>query len=334
MPGIGVISNRNARLNKLYPQLKNRLAFLVGRGGDLASTGSLDDARSAMEEFKRVGIDMVAISGGDGTAHRTIEILIDVYGDTELPPVLLLPTGTQNMIPGSFGIRNSGVTTLLLAMARYRHNIPLRCIRRNVLKVNEHYSFMFGVGIAPRFLQEYYRLEATTPIKAALLAGRLALEGIQGTERAKWLTAKMPMEMRFDEGRALRLQPHSVFCSFIEEISLRFKIFPRAGWDEGVFEVLQAKDSPILVPKGMPFLWMGTTRPVEGFDRAMARRLELVLDKPEPYTLDGDVYDPTDHFVIEAGPEIDFVVPGLKILPGDSRVRSGKIGPWDMQFIV
>ena len=314
--------------------MKNRLAFLVGRGGELASTSSLDDARSAIEEFRRVGIDMVAISGGDGTAHRTIEVLIDVYAGAELPPVLLLPTGTQNMVPGSFGIRNSGVTTLLLAMARYRHNIPLRCIRRNVLKVNEHFGLMFGLGLTTRALQDYYRLEDTTPAGAAKLLGRYVVAAIRGTETAKWLTGPIPMEIRFDEGRPLRVLPHSVFCSFIEEIPLRFKLFPRAGWDEGVFEVMQVKDSLILVSKALPSLWWGSTRPLDGFDRAMARRLELVLDKAEPYALDGDIYEPTDRFLVEAGPEIRFVVPGLKLLPGDGRVRSDKIGPWDMQFIV
>ncbi|MBN2496695.1 MAG: hypothetical protein JXR96_19045 [Deltaproteobacteria bacterium] len=334
MPGVGIISNRNARLNKLYPQLKDRLAFIVGRGGELASTGSLDDARTAIEEFRRVAIDIIAISGGDGTAHRTIELLIDIYGTDQLPPVLLLPTGTQNMVPGSFGIRSSGVTTLLLALARYRHNVPLRCIRRNVLKVNDHYSFMFGVGIAPRFLELYYGRDATTPMGAAKLLGENAIGAIKGTEGARRLTAPLPMEYRIDDGPVQHGNPHSVFASFVEEVSLRFRLFPRAGWDPGVFEVLMAKDSPFLVAKALPFLWMGSLRELEGFDRHVMRSLEMVLENDEPYTLDGEVYEPVNRFRITAGPEMRFVVPGFHIRPRDSRLRTEKVGPWDMQFIV
>ena len=81
MPGIGVISNRNARLNKLHPELKDQLAFVIGSNGKVSSTGSITDVYKAAETFRRTGIDIIAISGGDGTAHRTMEILLDVYGN-------------------------------------------------------------------------------------------------------------------------------------------------------------------------------------------------------------------------------------------------------------
>ncbi len=334
MPGIGVISNRNARLNKLYPKLKDRMAFMVGRGGEVASTGSLDDAQAALEEFKRVGIDMLAISGGDGTAHRTIELMLAVYGEDPPPPVLLLPTGTQNMVPGSFGIRDSGVATLLLAQARYRHNLPLRCLRRNVLRVNEHHSMMFGLGVGPRFLKEYYRRGKTTPAGAASLLVEYGLDALRGGQVARGLTATIGMRVRLDDGPEFEAQPHSVFASFIEELSLRFKLFPRAGWDRNLFEVLLVEGHPALVVKALPFLWVGSTRPLDGVRRHMVRRLEMILEHPEPYTLDGEVYEPTDRLVLSAGPELRFVVPGLKLRPEDKHLRHDRIGPWDMRFLV
>jgi diacylglycerol kinase family enzyme len=334
MPGIGVISNKNARLNKLYPKLKDRMAFMVGRGGEVASTGSLDDAQTALEEFRRVGIDMLAISGGDGTAHRTLELMLRVYGDAPPPPVLLLPTGTQNMVPGSFGIRDSGVATLLLAQARYRHNLPLRCLRRNMLKVNDHHSMMFGLGIGPRFLKEYYRRGKTTPAGAAALLFEYGLDALRGGQVARALTATIDMRVRLDDGAEFQARPHSVFASFIEELSLRFALFPRAGWDQNLFELLLVEGHPALVVKALPSLWIGSTRPLDGIQRHMARRLEMKLSAPEPYTLDGEVYEPTDRFVIGAGPELRFVVPGLRLRPADKRLRHDRIGPWDMRFLV
>ena len=109
MPGIGVISNRNARLNKLHPELKDQLAYVMGSDGEVSSTGSITDAYKAAELFRRIGIDIIAISGGDGTAHRTMEILVEVYGDAPMPPILLLPTGTQNMVPRSCGTEGTGL---------------------------------------------------------------------------------------------------------------------------------------------------------------------------------------------------------------------------------
>ncbi|MBM4321077.1 MAG: hypothetical protein FJ125_14275 [Deltaproteobacteria bacterium] len=66
----------------------------------------------------------------------------------------------------------------------------------------------------------------------------------------------------------------------------------------------------------------------------MARRLELKLDRPEPYTLDGEIYPPTDTFSISAGPELRFVVPGLRLRHPDSRIRCSEVGPWEMRFFV
>lgn len=334
MPGIGVISNRNARLNKLYPKIRDRIAFVVGRGGEVASTGSLDDAHKAIEEFKRFDIDMVAISGGDGTAHRTIELMIQVYGDAALPPILLLPTGTQNMVPNSFGIRDSGVATLLLAQARYRHNLPLRCLRRNLLRVNGHHSFMLGIGIGPRFLKVYYDRGDTTHLGGAKLLGEYGLGAVRGEQAALDLVAPIQTRFRADQGRWREMPCHTIFCSFIEELSLRFKCFPRAGWDEGLFECLLMEGPPHWVVRGLPYLWIGSTRQFKGVERSMARSMEFRLGKPEHYTLDGEVYEPTDRFQVRAGPELRFVVPGLKLRRIDSRLRQDTIGPWDLQFLV
>jgi diacylglycerol kinase family enzyme len=334
MPGIGVISNRNARLNKLYPKIRDRIAFVVGRGGEVASTGSLDDAHKAIEEFKRSDIDMVAISGGDGTAHRTIELMIQIYDQTPLPPVLLLPTGTQNMVPNSFGIRDSGVATLLLAQARYRHNLPLRCLRRNLLKVNGHHSFMLGIGIAPRFLKQYYDRGDTTHLGAAKLLAEYAVSAARGLPAAMALVAPIQTRFRVDEGRWRTKPFHTIFCSFIEELSLRFKCFPRAGWDEGLFEVLLMEGPPFWVVRGLPTLWTGSTRPFQGAERALARKVEFKLEQPEPYTLDGEVYEPCDRFEVSAGPELRFVVPGLRMRRPDPHLRHDTIGPWDMRFLV
>ena len=334
MSGIGIISNRNARLNKLYPKIKDRMAFVVGRGGEVASTGTLDDTHRAIEEFKRVEIDMIAISGGDGTAHRTIEVMLEVYTDKTPPPVLLLPTGTQNMVPNSFGIRENPVATLLLAQARYRHNVPLRCVKRNLLKVNEHYSFMFGLGLAPRFLTEYYARGQTTHLGAAKLIVEYALGAMGGSQEVLDLAKSFSMRYRSDEGSWSKTECHSVFCSFVEELSLRFRCFPRAGWDKGIFESVILSATPFTVARMLPYLWWGSLKSAPGLNRQLVRTMELRLDRPEAYTLDGELYEPLDRFQISAGPELKFVVPGFRMTRTDPKVRMDTTGPWDMRFIV
>jgi len=334
MPGIGVISNRNARLNKLSPKIKDRLTFIVGRGGEVASTGSLDDAQQAAEAFKQAAIDIVAISGGDGTAHRTLELLLQVYGDTPLPPILLLPSGTMNMVPASFGIQGSAVSAMLLTLARYRHNVPLRCVLRNLLRVNDHHAFMFGLGIAPRFMKLYYDDGDTTPLGASRLLARCALDAARGGALARSLAESIELEYWVDDGLRREGRFRTLFCSFIEQLSLRFCPFPRAGWDRNVFETLMTDLEPVQLIRLLPELWLGTRRALPGMPRGLARTMELRLSRPEPYTLDGEVYAPTATFSISAGPELRFVVPGFRLRRPDARVRTSEVGPWEMRFFV
>ena len=111
-------------------------------------------------------------------------------------------------------------------------------------------------------------------------------------------------------------------------------MFPRAGWDENLFEVLMMHGPAYLIAKALPFFWIGSLRELEGLDRGMARSVEFELEEPEHYTLDGEVYEPADRFHISAGPELRFVVPGLKLRRPDQRLRHDTIGPWDMRFLV
>lgn len=333
MPGIGVITNQRARMHKLYPRLKNRLSFIVGRGGDVAATRSLDDAERAMQEFRDAEVDILAISGGDGTAHRTIEVMLKVYAGATPPPILLLPSGTQNMVPASFGIRRGSTATLLATIARYRHNVPIPVIRRNVLRVNEHFSFMFSLGVAPRFLEKYYA-GRTTPTGAAQLLASYALDGILRGQRSAALFARSQGEMRVDSGRAQPINIAALFCSFVEELALRFRLFPRAGWDANVFESVLVHGTPLQVARALPWLWAGSRRPLSGIQRFLASEIDLTLENPEVYTLDGEVYPATRHFSISAGPELRFVVPGFRFRRIDRRLRTDRIGPWEMRYLV
>ena len=333
MPGIGVISNANARLNKMSPLLKDSLNFIVGRRGEVVSTYTLDDVGQAVRDFKRYDVDMIAISGGDGTIHRTIEGLMREYGGDKLPPLLLLPSGTQNMIPRSFGIRNNSIATMLLALTRYKHNIPMRIIRRNLLRVNEHFCFFFGVGTPTRYLRAHYA-RGTSHWHAASLLGIYMWEGIHNGVKAQRLLEPMKMRVSMDGEPEIDMDPNAVFCSFTEEIALHFKLFPRAGWQKDRFEMLATQSHIPATMFALPQLWWGTKRQLPKMHRRMLGSMRMLLDTPEPFTLDGDLYNPVAEYNISPGPELDFVVPGVTRLDPAVEARAGKIGPWGSNFIV
>lgn len=333
MPGIGVISNRNARLNKLHPELKDQLAFVIGSNGKVSSTGSITDVYKAAETFRRTGIDIIAISGGDGTAHRTMEILLDVYGNLPLPPILLLPTGTQNMVPRSFGIEGSGLANLMLANLRYRHNVPMRCIRRNVLKVNGHVSFMFGIGVAARFMVDYYASGETNPKGAAKLLSKVVASGVTGGDLAKKMLASFQAKLNVD-GELRQETMHTLFASFVERLPLHFILFPQSGQEAGAFEIAYSGGAPLKIAASFPAILSGSTEHLSGITRQLVHKLIIDLEQPEAFTLDGELYDPTTHFEVESGPEISFVVPALHYHTEDEKLRYSQCGPWSMRFLL
>lgn len=335
MPGIGVISNRNARLNRLHPELKDQLAYVIGSDGGVSSTESIPDAYKAAEAFRRIGIDMIAISGGDGTAHRTMEILMDVYDAQTLPPILLLPTGTQNMVPRSFGIEGSGLANLMLAMVRYRHNIPMRCIRRNLLRVNNHLSFMFGLGIAARFMVKYYESGETNPKGAIKLLAQLVASSAVGGSMSKEMMTTVNGRFEID-GRLVseRMTMHTFFCSFVERLPLHFVLFPHCGFEEGRFETVWSDADPLSIAAQFPHVLRGTLDPLPSISRETAHRIVLELEREEPYTLDGELYPATSRFEIESGPEINFVVPALQFNAEDKNLRYSQCGPWSMRYLL
>ena len=165
-----------------------------------------------------------------------MEILIEVYGEQRLPPILLLPTGTQNMVPRSFGIEGSGLANLMLATLRYRHNMPMRCIRRNMLKVNGHISFMFGIGVAARFMEKYYESGQTNPVGAAKLLAKLVASTASNGDLGRYIMQRLPCHLTLD-GEQIQTEAnvHTMFASFVERLPLHFVLFPRCGADEGVF---------------------------------------------------------------------------------------------------
>src|SRR5215470_977396 len=105
MPGIGVITNPRSRANLRDPSKARKLGYLIGSHGSAQATKSLDDLYRVCEEFKKERIDVLGISGGDGTLHHTLTAMIRTYGDElALPPVAILRGGTMNTIARSFGI--------------------------------------------------------------------------------------------------------------------------------------------------------------------------------------------------------------------------------------
>src|SRR5580693_9687084 len=105
MSGIGVVLNPKSRHNLRDPGAALRLSRRLGDYGVLRTAQSVEELYRIAEDFRRFDIDVLAISGGDGTNHVTLTGFLDVYGGAMIPRVALLRGGTMNTVANSVGIR-------------------------------------------------------------------------------------------------------------------------------------------------------------------------------------------------------------------------------------
>jgi diacylglycerol kinase family enzyme len=91
--GIGVVLNPKSRRNLRDPHAAMRLARRLGDCGVVREARSLEELYRIAEDFRREDIDVLAISGGDGTNHVTLTGFLDVYHGAAqtMPQVALLP---------------------------------------------------------------------------------------------------------------------------------------------------------------------------------------------------------------------------------------------------
>src|SRR5580704_17382124 len=127
MSGIGVVLNPRSRRNLRDPKAALRLARTLGDHGVVRQVDSIEDLHRTAEDFRHLDIDVLGISGGDGTNHVTITGFLDVYGNGKvadsaapalLPQIAFLRGGTMNTVANSVGIQHGKPEGLLSRLAR------------------------------------------------------------------------------------------------------------------------------------------------------------------------------------------------------------------------
>src|SRR5579883_2616631 len=170
MSGIGVVLNPKSRKNQRDPGAAVRLARALGDHGIVREARSIDELYRIAEDFKRLRIEVLGISGGDGTNHVTITGFINVYDGMALPQLAFLRGGTMNTVANSVGVKRGKPEGLLGRLMRdyaARASRPLENVERHVMRIGQNYGFLFGTGVVRGFLAEYYAGGEPTPLVAA-----------------------------------------------------------------------------------------------------------------------------------------------------------------------
>ena len=335
MPGIGVIFNPRSGRNVRDPRAALRLAKTLGDHGVVRQAGSIDELYRVAEDFQKLGIDVLGISGGDGTNGTTITGFIDVYQGNALPQIAFLRGGTMNTVANSIGIRKGPPEGLLDRLCRayvQRAARPLADVERHVMCIRGDrqsapadgapasvsqpvlgmkYGFNFGTGVVRGFLSEYYGAgQPPNPLIAAKTLLRGAGSAAVGGEMIKRMAEPFRAEIELDDGTVWPERDYlTVTGGTVDQIGLNFRPYYRFAEKPNTFHLLGIYASPMGFVRQLPRIWQSKPMaPGHAYDAVTASATIRSTRAPLRYMIDGDLHECGGALHVSIGPRVRIVV--------------------------
>lgn len=309
MTWLGVLSNRQADGNRTAPpfiEAKGRPADVL-----FATPATVDDIPGVLRDFADAGVEVIAVSGGDGTLRDVLSALPAAFGD-RWPAIALLPAGKTNVVAGDvggFGVGAAAIARLRAHRARagavtVRHCFEI--VRPNTPLVRgfvtgaamfTHATRMAGVWSHDRGVK---RRAGVAVVVTRAVTQLIRERGGMGIDQ---------LSVSADGAPSLPPMPHCLFlASTLERLTLGFRPFPAGGAGDLRWIALAAP--PSRLPSRLWRAWRGTLTTGPGCFGGGAESLFLRLDTP--FVVDGEFYDPEAGGVtIRLGPKVRFLVPAF-----------------------
>lgn len=308
MSGIGVVLNPYSKTYKKDPQRLDHMAFIIGDKASCKPTDDIDDLYRVADEFKSRAIDILAISGGDGTIHCTLTAFLKVYGEKPLPKVTFLRGGTLNTIPATLGIYGTTEELMSNLLFRYHEDKPFTEKKLRLMKVNDSYGCIFGNGVIANFMDAYYENVALNPLVAAKTLIKSVYSACTNGEFARGLFERFDAEVTVD-GKTWPFANYcAVFAASIRQFGLEFNVFHEMMRQNERFHAYGISLPPRTLVPHLKKLHDGKSTGCEHIVDAPALDMHIKLEKPMRYTIDGDMLEGTDEFRVKQGPEITVLV--------------------------
>jgi diacylglycerol kinase (ATP) len=320
MSGIGVVLNPRSRRNLRDPGAALRLSRRLGDHGVVRTAGSVEELYRIAEDFRRVDIDILAISGGDGTGHVTLTGFLNVYGGHTMPHVALLRGGTMNTVANSVGVRRGkpeGLLGRLIHAYAQRAIAPLAGVERHVMHVEPlegdaaaaHYGFLFGTGVVHGFLAEYYRDGEPSPLVAARTLARGIGSALIRGEMIRRMAQPFRGSVTLDDGTVWEERDYlAVAAGTIEHIGLNFKPFYRYAQRPKAFQVLGIHASPVGFVQELPRIHKSLPmRTDKTYDALASRMVVRSAAGRMGYMIDGDLHESRGPIAVSIGPRVRLV---------------------------
>lgn len=297
-PRIGILVNPHSGGNrKGLPALRNKIAEYPQVVQSDVQTPQ--DVLNALINFARQEVDLVTVSGGDGTVQAVLTALFHNQPFETLPPLVVLQSGTTSMIAGDVGFNGSRVKVLqkLFRWAQTGEGNPC-LIQRPVLQVEipnrePLYGMFFGAAGIYQGIQHCRRNMHTKGLKGELGPGLTLLRFLWDIvcNRGDALAAA-PIAVEIDQNPLPQMDYLLLFISTLERLFLGLQ--PFWGSEDGHLHYTAVKSRPHHLLLALPAIVRGRQgrhgTPIKGYFSHNAHELRLNLGSG--FTLDGQLYLP------------------------------------------
>ena len=247
-----------------------------------------DPGRSMAATAVEQQVDLVVAAGGDGT----VRIVADGLANTGIP-MGIVPSGTANLLARNLGIPMTEADAIDITLSGRTRTIDL--IKLSVDGgEGEHFAVMAGMGIDAMIMDETRpELKDKIGTAAYFVAAARALGRLP-----------VPMRIKVDDHHTHHRRAMICVVGNVGGLPGNITLIPGAEPDDGQLDVYVA--SPHRFTQWVRVFARLITRRSNGQDRVdqwRGRRVEVRLEKPDSYQLDGDAVGELRRLVAEVQPE-------------------------------
>lgn len=305
-PVVGLISNPCSRRNRAS---LHKVEAIVANQPDIHHrvTADAGEIAGVLEEFARLGVNTLAINGGDGTSARVFTELLERRAFVQRPAIILLPGGTTNMNAADAGLRGS-LTDSVHRMADWVNGDAGHGERltRPVLRVEGArgeqplYGMFFGAGTIISGIEYCHAKIHTLGIRDELAPGLVVLRTLWGMLRKDGhFSVPTAMDIGLDNHECGAARPVvQLLVTSLQRLFLGLR--PWWGTETGVLHCTWMEQPSRHVLRAFPALLRGKpnrhVNTENGYFSHNAGLIRLQLDGT--FTLDGEMH----HASREHGP--------------------------------
>ncbi|RLA53955.1 MAG: hypothetical protein DRR42_03215 [Gammaproteobacteria bacterium] len=298
---VGLICNPNSGRNKKHLR---RIEEIVKQCTNIhyVPTASEHDIPVALKCFTELGIDVLAINGGDGTVAHVLTHLLGNQQFEKLPALVLLPGGTTNMNVGDVGVPGRIIQVVDKLTQWSRGDIPTGATEtRPILQVTPGngslplYGMLFGSGAIIQAIEYWHSRVKRSGFRDEFSSGLAMVRTLWGLVRRDPRFSKpVHMVIVFENGDNLELDAMLIAVSSMRRVFLNFS--PFWGKESGALHMTVIRDGAKHFLRAVPSVFRGRPNrlvtPESGYHSHNLDSISLLMSGS--FTMDGEIYHVTD----------------------------------------